>query len=70
MLTNSQMPVATIQQQQQQQEEYVFVEEFAPDEQFANPDITIDKQTGNIFVADYFNQRVVKFDPNGNVITQ
>jgi Ca2+-binding RTX toxin-like protein len=65
MLTNSQVPVATI-----LQEEYVFVEEFAPDQQFANPDITIDKQTGNIFVADYFNQRVIKFDPNGNVITQ
>jgi DNA-binding beta-propeller fold protein YncE len=52
------------------QENYVFVQEFAPNEQFSNPDITIDKQTGNIYVADYFNNRVVKLNPSGNVITQ
>jgi hypothetical protein len=49
---------------------YVFLEKFAPDEQFSNPDITIDKKTGNIFVADYFNNRVVKFDSSGTIITQ
>jgi hypothetical protein len=42
--------------------------EFAPNEQFSNPDITIDKQTGNIYVADYFNNRVVKLSSSGNVI--
>jgi tripartite motif-containing protein 71 len=50
--------------------DFIFFEEFAPNEQFSNPDITIDEQTGNIFVADYFNNRVVKFDSTGNVITQ
>ena len=45
----------------QAQENYVFIREFAPNEQFSNPDITIDKQTGNIYVADYFNNRVIKF---------
>jgi hypothetical protein len=35
----------------QAQENYVFVQEFAPNEQFSNPDITIDKQTGNIYVC-------------------
>jgi sugar lactone lactonase YvrE len=50
--------------------EYVFSEEFAPEEDFSNPDVTIDKQTGNIFVADYFHNRVVELDPSGNVITQ
>jgi len=50
--------------------EYVFIQEFAPDEEFSNPDITIDEQTGNIYVADYFNDRIVKLDPSGNVITQ
>lgn len=50
--------------------EFIFFEEFAPNEQFSNPDITIDKQTGEIYVADYFNNRVVKFDQAGNVITQ
>ena len=49
---------------------YEFLEEFAPSEQFSNPDITIDEQTGNIYVADYFNNRVVKLDPSGDVITQ
>ena len=49
---------------------YEFLEEFAPSEQFSNPDITIDEQTGNIYVADYFNNRVVKLDSSGNVITQ
>jgi DNA-binding beta-propeller fold protein YncE len=51
-------------------EEYVFKAEFAPNQQFGNPDITIDEQTGNIYVADYFNNRVIKFDSDGNVITQ
>ena len=51
-------------------EEYVFVAEFAPNQQFGNPDITIDERTGDIYVADYFNNRVVKFDSDGNVITQ
>ena len=51
-------------------EEYLFVTEFAPNQQFGNPDITIDKQTGDIYVADYFNNRVVKFDSDGNVISQ
>jgi DNA-binding beta-propeller fold protein YncE len=46
--------------------EYIFFEEFAPNEQFSNPDITIDRQTGNIFVTDYFNNRVVKFDATGS----
>jgi DNA-binding beta-propeller fold protein YncE len=50
--------------------EYEFVAQFAPNEQFGNPDITIDEQTGNVFVADYFNNRVIKFDSSGNVITQ
>jgi DNA-binding beta-propeller fold protein YncE len=50
--------------------EYEFIAQFALNEQFGNPDITIDELTGNIFVADYFNNRVVKFDSNGNVITQ
>lgn len=50
--------------------EYTYLVAFAPNEQFGNPDITIDEQTGNIFVADYFNNRVVKFDPDGNIITQ
>ena len=51
-------------------EEYLFVAEFAPNQQFGNPDITIDKQTGDIYVADYFNNRVIKFDSDGHVITQ
>ena len=51
-------------------EEYLFVAEFAPNQQFGNPDITIDERTGDIYVADYFNNRVVKFDSDGNVITQ
>lgn len=38
--------------------EYEFVAHFAPNEQFGNPGITIGEQTGNIFVADYFNNRV------------
>ncbi|MGB8085533.1 MAG: 6-bladed beta-propeller [Nitrososphaeraceae archaeon] len=50
--------------------EFIFLEQFAPNEQFSNPDITIDEQTGEIYVADYFNNRVVKFDPSGNVMTQ
>jgi tripartite motif-containing protein 71 len=50
--------------------EFIFLEQFAPNEQFSNPDITIDEQTGEIYVADYFNNRVVKFDSSGNVITQ
>ena len=50
--------------------DYIFLEEFAPNQQFSNPDITIDKQTGNIYVADYFNNRVVKLDSSGNVIIQ
>ena len=54
----------------QAQENYVFIQEFAPNEQFSNPDITIDKQTGNIYVADYFNNRVIKFSSNENIITQ
>lgn len=60
----------TISVDAQAQENYVFVQEFAPNEQFSNPDITIDKQTGNMYVADYFNNRVVKFDSSGNVMTQ
>jgi tripartite motif-containing protein 71 len=54
----------------QSQNNYAFVQEFASSEQFSNPDITIDKQTGNIYVADYFNNRIIKFGPAGNVITQ
>jgi DNA-binding beta-propeller fold protein YncE len=50
--------------------EFIFLEQFAPNEQFSNPDITIDEQTGEIYVADYFNNRVVKFDSSGNVMTQ
>jgi hypothetical protein len=69
--SNIDQSVTAFQQQHQaQSEEYVFVHEFAPDKQFGNPDITIDGQTGNIFVADYFNNRVIKFDATGNVITQ
>jgi tripartite motif-containing protein 71 len=30
----------------------------------------LDEQTGEIYVADYFNNHVVKFDQAGNVITQ
>lgn len=44
MLVNT--PISFAQQQQ-----YVFVQEFAPNEQFSNPDITIDKQTGNIYTV-------------------
>lgn len=51
-------------------EEYVFVSEFASNQQFGNPDTIIDERTGNIYVADYFNNRVIKFDSSGNVITQ
>lgn len=43
MLVNT--PISFAQQQQ-----YVFIQEFAPNEQFSNPDITIDKQTGNIVI--------------------
>jgi DNA-binding beta-propeller fold protein YncE len=62
------IPTSTFNVQAQAQENYVFVQEFAPNEQFSNPDITIDKQTGNIYVADYFNNRVVKLSSSGNVI--
>jgi DNA-binding beta-propeller fold protein YncE len=52
-------------------EEYVFVTEFAPNQQFGNPDITIDQSNNDVvYVADYFNNRVVKLDSNGNLITQ
>jgi DNA-binding beta-propeller fold protein YncE len=50
-------------------EEYVFVKEFAANQQFGNPDITID-ESDNVYVADYFNNRVLKFDSDGNLITQ
>lgn len=55
----------------QAQENYVFVQEFAPNQQFGNPDITIDQSHNDVvYVADYFNNRIVKFDSSGNVITQ
>jgi hypothetical protein len=33
--------------------EYLFSEDFAPEEDFSNPDVTTDKQTGNIFVPEW-----------------
>ena len=55
----------------QAQENYVFVQEFAPNQQFGNPDITIDQFHNDVvYVADYFNNRIVKFYSSGNVITQ
>lgn len=64
------IPGSTISIYARSQENYNFVQEFAPGQQFSNPDITIDKQSGNIYIADYFSNRVIKFDPTGNVITQ
>jgi DNA-binding beta-propeller fold protein YncE len=43
---------------------------FAPNEQFSNPDITLDKQTDYIYIADSFNNYVIKFSATGNIITQ
>jgi DNA-binding beta-propeller fold protein YncE len=50
-------------------EEYVFVKQFAANQQFGNPDITID-EFDIVYVADYFNNRLLKFDSNGNLVTQ